>query len=98
MTMTREASTTAAAVPTRLELGGNANFLIAAARLGLRTAAVAHVGGESVGEFAARELETGTAVEWKPSRDELHELEDRAAAAFDDACDDDRSEDFDDDF
>ena len=57
MTMTREASTTAAAVPTRLELGGNANFLIAAARLGLRTAAVAHVGGDSVGEFAARELE-----------------------------------------
>ena len=58
MTMTGEAPlSTAAAVPTRLELGGNANFLIAAARLGLRTAAVAHVGEDAIGEFAASELE-----------------------------------------
>jgi len=36
----------------RLELGGATNFLIAAARLGLATAAVAHVGDDTEGWFA----------------------------------------------
>ena len=42
----------AGAAASRLELGGATNFLIAAARLGLATGAVAHVGDDTEGWFA----------------------------------------------
>jgi len=41
---------------TRWELGGNCNFVIAAARLGLSAASAGHVGDDRYGEFVAREL------------------------------------------
>jgi len=56
-----------------LELGGNANFLITAARLGLDPAAAAHVGTDDYGAFASRELGragvrlVGPLVEWAGS-------------------------------
>jgi len=58
-----------------LELGGNANFLIAAARLGLDPAAAAHVGTDDYGAFASRELGragvrlVGPLVEWSGDDD-----------------------------
>ena len=61
--LTRELCSSAAPV---MELGANCNTLLAAARLGLRSAAVCSLGKDGPGAFLSRELQvrmdSGTAM------------------------------------
>lgn len=47
------------------EVGGNCNFMIAAARLGMRVGSVGHIGPDTYGRYVADVLQVGLGLEFQ---------------------------------